>query len=132
MSSYELVLPPGVSLSAGDTIQLTTATPPPPVIKDLQAALNATPAGGTLDAGGQAFSAQHYTIPAKVTLANAKLTYAGGAGATQSGFIDLSAGATLKGSTVVGGPYAAVRVWVGSTGCAITACDISAAPALFR
>ena len=99
-------------------------------IGNLQAALNATPAGGTLDAGGQAFSLSHLTIPAGVTLADARITYTGGPGAVQTGMIDLSAGSTLRAVTASGGPYAVVRAWVGATNAAVVGSDISGGPAL--
>lgn len=120
-------------LGPGDSLTINVAPVVPPVnppITDLQAALNAVKPGGTLDAVGQAFTGTHYLIPAGVTLANAKLTYAGAAGAAQSGYVDLSAGSKLSGVTVVGGPYAAVRVWVGATNAALIGCDISKGPAL--
>ncbi len=113
---------PSVSPSA-----TPTPKPTPSAIANLQSALNATASGQTLDAGGQAFSGSHFTIPAGVTLANAKLTYTGGAGATQSGFVDLSAGSVLTNSTVVGSglAYATVRVWVGATNAQLLGDDIS-------
>ena len=114
--------------------QGTSPTPKPrapvPPIGDLQAALDRTGSGHTLDAGGQSFALSHLSIPAGVTLADARITYHGGAGGYQTAMIDLQDGSGLRQVVAIGGPYAVVRVWDGVSGAAIVDSDVSAGPAL--
>lgn len=66
-------------------------------ITDLQAALNGTPKGGTLDASTQTFAMGQLTVPAFVTL-KTTLVYTGNVAAQQSDFIDLAEGAVFIGT----------------------------------